>query len=130
VDRKGQYQKGRRKITQPVLRVDPEALADMQTEDPRFFEDVEAAVSAIDKKRVVFSRTTGWLLAFLFVGVLAGVVWVGSAVFTKQHQFDHIRETVRQTEKEVEELRVKNQEFERRLVEQETQVENLKEKNQ
>ena len=32
-------------------------------------------------------------------------------------------------EKEVEELRAKNQEFERRLVEQETQVENLKEKN-
>lgn len=124
MERKGKYSKGRQKITQPVTRVPPEALREP---DPEFVREVDVAVKKLDKDRFVFRKTTGWLLAALILISLTAVTYAGTSIVTREHQFDHVREQVRELHKESAGCKEKHQQVEHRLVEIETQLENLQE---
>lgn len=124
MERRGTYQKGRRKITQPVTRVPPESVPDP---DPAFLQEVNTAVQKLDKDRLVLRKSTGWLVASLVITSLGGLAYAGSTFFTREHQLDHLRMQLKDTRETVEVLHHKNQKLERRIVELETQVENLQE---
>ena len=76
---------------------------------------------------VVFvNRTAGWIVALLLLGLLAGVAYVGTSLFTRELQFDRLREEVRHLNTRIENLDAKQMELERRLVQLETEAENRK----
>lgn len=126
MDRDGTYRKGgRRKITQPVTRVPPDAVPDP---DPQLMREVGQAVRVLDRDRIVMRKSTGWLIAGAVVSVLAATAFVGSTIFTREHQFEHLQEQVRELDAELERVQLRDQVLERRLVELETKLERLEEK--
>lgn len=126
MERDGTYQKGgRRKITQPVTRVPPESVPDP---DPQLMREVDQAVKVLDRDRIVLRKSTGWLIAGAVVFVLAALAVIGSTIFTRAHQFEHVQQQVRELESELERVQMRDQILERRLVEIETSLESLEEK--
>jgi hypothetical protein len=92
-----------------------------------FLQDVTTAVEKLDKNRIVFRKSTGWLVATLVISCLIGLVYVGAHFFTREHQVDHMRDQVKENRLVIDQLELKNQILERRIVELETRVENLQE---
>jgi septal ring factor EnvC (AmiA/AmiB activator) len=105
-----------------VTRVPPEVVPDP---DPQLMTEVGQAVKVLDRNRLVMKKTTGWLIAALVVSVLAVTAFIGSTIFTREHQFEHLQEQVRELNAKLDLVRDRNQAFERRLVELETRLENL-----
>lgn len=75
---------------------------------------------------LVMDRKTGWSLAGLVIILLVGTVYVGSTFFRREHKVDHIETQNRQLQQSVEALELKTQMMERRIVELQTEVENLR----
>ena len=126
----GQYSKGRRRITEPVLTVPPNAVvAPRIPEEIR--EDVEQVtketVEKLDKNRFVLRKTTGWLVAALIVTILGASAYLGSKFFTREHQVDHLQKQLKTIQQELEDARRERQRLERRIVELETQFELMQE---
>ena len=119
----GTYRKGRRRITASVTRVSPEAVP-----NPQLMSEVGQAVKVLDRDRIVMKKTTGWLIAGLVVLVLSVTVFIGSTIFTREHQFEHLQEQVRELDLELERTRAQDQILERRLVGFETRLENLEDR--
>lgn len=123
MDSDGTYQKGRRRITRPVTRVPAEAVP-----DPVLLAEVGHAVQVLDRDRIVLRRSTGWLIAGSIVTLLGIITFVGSLIFTRAHQFERLQKQVLQLEHDFELVKARNQSLERRLVEMETALENVKER--
>ncbi len=92
-----------------------------------FLQEVTTAVENLDKNRIVFRKSTGWLMATLVISCLSGLVYLGAHFFTREHQLDHMRDQIKQHRLVIDQLKLKNQLLERRLVEVETRVENIQE---
>ena len=90
--------------------------------------EVGQAVKVLDRDRFVVRKTTGWFVAGLVISVLGGAAFIGSSIFTREHQFDHLQEQVQELTLAFERVRAREQILERRLVEIETEIENLKER--
>jgi multidrug efflux pump subunit AcrB len=110
----GTYSKDRRRITQPVTRVPSSAVP------PR----PEAGERSRDSSSgVILNRTAGWTLAFLCIGVLAGVAWTITSFFTREHQIEHMETQQREQQAKIEEMEELMQEMARRIVLLETELE-------
>lgn len=130
MDSTGEYRKGRRRITEPVLTVPPNVTAAPRMNE-EIREDVQQVatetVKKLDKGRLVLRKTTGWLVATLVMAVLGGAAYLGSHFFTHEHQINHMQDQLRQARKEFEETRARQRTLERRLVELEQKFENSEE---
>lgn len=121
MDHKGTYQKGRRKITQPVTHI---AAKDV----PAAHREVDAVVPRNhdpSNSVVLVNRATGWTLAILFIALLISIAYVGTTFFTREHQIENMANHQRHMRSTLDTVKAKNQELERRIVELETQLENL-----
>ena len=123
VDKRGGYSKRRDRITAPVTRIPEGTVA-----APRKKPEPDSLVPRPHEgsSGVMFvNKTTGAAIASLLVLLLVGITYVGSTFFTRELQFDHLRDQQRQMQRELENLRTKNQELERRMVQVATHVENM-----
>lgn len=75
---------------------------------------------------LVMNRKAGWSLAGLIVALLLGTVWLGATFFRREHKVEHLENQNRQLQQSVEALELKTQGLERRIVEIETEVENMR----
>jgi hypothetical protein len=134
VERKGQYSKGRRRITEPVIEVPPglptaPKIAPEVQAELEFVAEVKAEQTArhlvqeMDKDRLVVRKTTGWLGAGLIVTILISAAYLASTVLTREHQLRHVQDQIKETSLDLEEVRARNRKLERRMVELETAVE-------
>lgn len=73
-------------------------------------------------------RTAGWLAAVLLLSLLVGVAYVGTSFFTREMQFDRLREDVHHLNEGLDELEEQQLQLERRLVQLETEAENRRER--
>jgi len=73
------------------------------------------------------NRTAGTAIAGLLISLLIGIAYIGSAFFTREHQFEHVKEEQKQMRQELDEVKADSQKFERRMMELAIQVENLEE---
>jgi uncharacterized protein HemX len=97
------------------------------TETPRE-PDAPVARSHDGSSGVFFiNRATGSAIASLLVVLLIGIAYVGSTLFTRDHQFKHVKDQQKQMRRELDQMNAKNQRLERRMVELATHVENLEE---
>ena len=90
--------------------------------------EVGQAVKVLDRDRIVMKKTTGWLIAGIVVTALSVTAFIGSTIFTREHQFEHLQEQVRELNLEFEHTRAQDQLIERRLVGFETRLENLEDR--
>lgn len=121
MERDGTYQKGRRRITSPVTHVKGETVTAVRR-DP----DAPVPRNREQSSGVVFvNKATGWAVASLLLSLLGGIAYVGTTFFTREAQIEHLESEVRDTSREVDVLRTRNQIFERRIVELETRIENM-----
>jgi len=127
VERRGTYQKGRRKITEPVLHVDLNKIPHM---DPVLLEELNeelnSAVKKLDRNRIVLSKATGWLIALLVLLSLGAATYAGTSLWTRELQLERLREQVQELRKESAACKTRHLAVERRLVEIETELENLR----
>lgn len=121
MERDGTYQKGRRRITEPVTHV-PAGTVSAPRRDP----DAPVPRTRESSSGVVFvNRTTGWAVASLLLSMLGGIAYIGTTFFTREAQIDHLESELRDASRQVDVLRAQNQIFERRIVELETRIENM-----
>ena len=73
---------------------------------------------------VFVNKTAGWIVAVLLVVLIVSVAYVGTSIFTREHQVERLRESLQQQELRLENLRAKQLDFELRLVQLETDFEN------
>jgi len=73
------------------------------------------------------SRLTGNVIATLLVAMLIFLAYVISTFVTREHQIKHYKKEQKQLRREMDELKDKNLLFERRMVELETELENMEE---
>lgn len=121
MERDGTYQKGKRRITQPVTHVKGEVVSARRR-------DADAPVPRARESSggVVFvDKATGWAVATLLLSLLGGIAYVGTTFFTREAQIEHLGSELRDASREVDLLRTQNQILERRLVEMETRLENI-----
>ena len=125
----GQYQKGRKRITQPVLRVDPVKVKVPVEEKPPYYQEVMDYLGKIPEggnPGMFLSRTQGWVLGALF-GVLAiGVVFAIIVIITRAHQQETNVRRLHDIEVQLDRFHKTNLRMERKTVELETEIENLK----
>lgn len=128
--RDGRYSKGRRKITEPVLKV-PAGLAVAPRIAEEIREDVEKVaeetVRKLDKNRFVMRKTTGSLAATLVVTILGAAAYLVSTFFTRSHQLDRMHQEMRQIKGALDDAREERQQLERKVVGLETELENVEE---
>ena len=67
-------------------------------------------------------------MAALVVGLVVGLVYIGTVFLAREGQLEHVKERQKEAERDLERARVRHQALERRLVELETQIENVKER--
>jgi hypothetical protein len=124
VDKRGNYSKSRESITAPVTRV-PQGTV----QAPRQADAPQPRPHESSSGVVFVNKATGSIIAGLFVLVLVGVAYMGSTFFTREHQFEHYKNQQHQMKRDIEHLKSKNLQYERRMVELETQVENMQDAN-
>lgn len=122
MDRQGDYSKKRERIASPRLRV-PQTV----TEADREPEAPETRNHESSSGVFFVNHTTGAAVAGLLVFLLIGIAYIGSAFFTREHQFEHVREQQKQMRQELDQMKTKHQKYERSMVELATQVENMEE---
>ena len=131
VESTSEYRRGRRRITEPVVRVPANIVAAVKM-DNETREAVGLAaketVRELDKNRFAFRKTTGWLMALLVMATLGGGAYLGSNFFTREAQIAHMHEQLRRVQDDVEESQNDQQALERRGVDLEIQVELMQEK--
>lgn len=121
MERDGTYQKGKRRITSPVTRVEGQVVSAV-SRDP----DAPRSRSRESSGGVVFvDKATGWAVASLLLTLLGGIAYVGTTFFTREAQIEHLENELRDAGREVDILRARDQMFERRIVELETRIENI-----
>lgn len=124
--RTGQYFKGRRTITEPVVKI-PDTLPAVPRVTKEIREDVEKlaaeTVRKLDKNRYVLRKTTGWLVATLVVTALSAAAFVDSEFMTRAHQIDHLQQQVRKMKGALDEARQDHQRLETHIVELKTRIE-------
>jgi len=125
-ERVGEYQKGRRRITEPVMRVDPSRITPAKLA-PEVLEEVKDYLG-IPKGGAAFwlSKSQGWAFAFFMVTIASTLSTVGYMVLKREHEIKMLHQEVAALQQWVDIFRAENQELERKLVEQDTQIENLK----
>lgn len=121
MEKDGTYQKGRRKITQPVTIVPPEHVPDLVHE-------VQEAIQHLDRNRLILRRSTGGIFAAVAATLLAATAYLGSRFFTRELQAEHMRQELRDVDVRLEQMTRELQKTERRHVALETRVENLEER--
>jgi len=121
VEKDGTYQKGRR-ITRPVTHVAADVSAPRHPDAPR------PRGREPSSGGIFVSRTTSWFLAVLVVALVLALAYIGTAFLAREGQFEHVKERQKEVERELERAGVRHQALERRLVELETQLENVKER--
>jgi len=100
-------------------------------QNPRDPDAPEPGKSRESSGGIVFvNKATGGVVASLLIFLVFGLAYVGSTFFTRELQFDHLREQQKQLGLDFEELLVKNQKLERHLVELATRVENLEDSHE
>jgi hypothetical protein len=108
----GTYHKGREQITERVTRVDSNRVTGGQARDS-------------SNGLAFINRPTGWVVAACLGIVILGTAYVGITVFLRAHHDARTREQMDNVELEIEALRTRQQEMERRMVEMETRLERL-----
>jgi len=130
VDRKGGYSKGRDMLTSAITKIPSGAVkaprnaatqAENNTPRPRSHDRSSGVF--------IFSRSLTSVLVSVLILTLTGIAYLGSLFFTREHQLEHVRGLQKQMRTEMQELRTKNLELERRMVEIATTVENMQESN-
>ena len=116
--RNGTYSKRHRRITQPVTPIPPGHSSTPEADTPvRRGREPSGGV-------VFVNKTAGWIVAVLLVVLIVSVAYVGTSIFTREHQVERLRESLQQQELRLENLRAKQLDFELRLVQLETDFEN------
>ena len=124
---RGTYQHGRKKITQPVLRVDP---AKVPTMEPDVLQEVKEYLGIPEgsKPPMYVSKTQGWAIAALLAVLAAGVTVVTYVSFKRDYESDATHRQLQQIKHRLDDLHRADQNIERKLVKHETEIENLKDK--
>lgn len=72
------------------------------------------------------NRAMRWSLAVFFMALIVGVAYVGTTFFTREHKIERMENQQRNMRGVLDTVERKTQILERRIVELETQIENLK----
>ena len=123
MESEGTYRKDRRSITKPVTKVPSSAV-----EAPRHPDVPTPRGHEGSGNVLIVSRLTSGLLAILVATLLLGLAYVGTGIFAREHQFENFRDRQRHIELEQEQSRAHRRALERRMVELETALENLEER--
>lgn len=110
----GQYRKGRERITGAVVRVDTSKLRTMEP---------EASDSQI---RMRLTKNHAWMIAAFLVGVVTSVILTLYLVLKREHQIDNCRQEMHDLQRQIDEYDKRFREIERRMVQQDTKIENMK----
>lgn len=119
----GTYRKGRKRITRSVTRV-PSAAA----EAPRHPDAPASRSHEASSSLFLVGRTTSVLLGVLLVLLLFGIAYAGTTFFARERQYQNVKERQKEIEREQERSKAHRQALERRMVELETQLENIRER--
>lgn len=124
-DKHGSYSKGRSELRSRITRIPKSVLLQSVEEgDPA---PSLAGVTSDEEVGVVFvSRATTSTIAGFFVFLLASTTYVGSSYFTTQRQVDLLKNHQHEMDLAIENLKSNNQALERKTVELQTQIENMR----
>jgi hypothetical protein len=127
----GQYQKGGKRITQPVLRVDPGKVnPSMPSEEkPPYYKEVMDYLGRLPEGSnpgMFISRTQGWVLGAFLALLATGLVFATIVVFTRAAQQENSFRRLHEVEIKIDKIHQANQRMERQLVEHDIALENLR----
>lgn len=124
MNRDGTYSKGRKRITEPVTKVEGAAVRAAREADAASPRPHESSAGVL-----FVNRTTGWVVALLLLGLVGGIAYVVTIFFTREHQIEHMDTQMRQQQKTIEDLQARQQELARRVILLETELEALQERS-
>jgi len=123
---RGTYQKGRKKITEPVVRVDPSKVPVVEHDE--VLQEIKdyLGIPEGSKPPMYVSKTQGWAIAVLLAVLAAGVtvgIYIG---FKRDYESDTNHRQIQEIKNRLDALHRTDQNLERKLVKYETELENLK----
>ena len=126
---RGTYQKGRKRITEPVLVVDPAKAPIMEPHDDVLQEVKEyLGIPEGSKPPMYVSKTQGWAIAALLSVLAVGVTVATYVGFKRDYEADQNHRQLQEIKARLDDLHRAHQKFERQLVKHDTEIENLKDK--
>lgn len=110
----GRYQQSKEHITEPVLRVDPSKIREMKRD------------LTPSQTHLFLSKPQGWGVALGIAVVFTTVVFTLYLVMKREHQFGLYRQEVQDFQYQVDAYEKRIQDIERKIVQQDTKIENMK----
>ena len=124
----GGYRQGRKKITEPVLRVDPAKVPIMEPDVLQEVKDYLGIPDGSSRPTMFVSKTQTWALGALLAALAVGVVFATYVAVTREYQAEVQQRQLHDIKRNIEQLQRDKQIIERTLVQHETELDNLKDR--